>query len=168
MDCRGSAGRDAKLVTNGVLTELLTNSADKNSGRASSTGNAGRKAMISGNIHTDVVTTPKNFGVEPGDSTLEELMETMYQGVYIYESFDMFHCINTSTGDCSIPCNGIVVENGHFKYRVEGLTINGKIQDILENVLQVGNDTSVLPMLMLNSFTVASPSVLVEKLNVSR
>lgn len=171
-DCEGSESQDVKLVTNGVLTGLMSNLTSGNVEAAEagvrSTGNAGRKAMISGNIHTDVVTIPKNFGIEPGTHSLQELLEEMGDGIYIYESFDMFHSVNTVSGEFTIPCNGILIKDGKPNGVVKGLTISGKVQDILADTRLVGKDTDVCPMLMLNSFTVASPGLLVEKLNVSK
>ena len=177
MDCEGSVCRDVTLIRDGVLTGLLSNLTSAQKAEAASaenidlvpsTGNAGRKDMISGNIHTNVVTIPKNFGVEPGSHSLMELLEELSDGIYIYESFDMFHSVNTVSGEYSIPCNGILLQNGRPVQVMEGLTINGRVQDILANTELVGTDVSVCPMLMLNSFTVSSPSILVEKLNVSK
>lgn len=165
-DCEGTKGRDAMLVTDGVMTGCMSSLTD--CGKDGSTGNGGRKDMISGTIHTDVVTMPKNFGIEPGAGTLEDLIETLSDGIYIYESFDQFHSVNTVSGECSIPCNGILIKDGKPTGTVKGLTINGKVQDILKEITALDDEVQVQPMFMLNSFTVSSPDVLVNKLNVSK
>ncbi|MDO5422553.1 MAG: metallopeptidase TldD-related protein [Eubacteriales bacterium] len=168
LDCEGTAGADQPLVKDGILTGLMHDLATAEKMDTASTGNAGRKAMISGNIHTDVQVIPRNFAIEPGTVSLEELLSHMGNGIYLYESFDQFHSINTASGDYSIPCSGILIENGKMAGRIRGLTINGRVQELLAGIEEAADDLFVLPMLMLNSYTVASPSVRVTALNVSQ
>ena len=167
-DVEGTPARDVELVCGGVLTGLLHNLTSAAAMEAEPTGNAGRKALLSGNIHTDILTIPKNFGIVPGKGDVRSLLEQMGNGIYLYESFDEFHSINIGSGDFSIPCNGIRVENGQCTGLIDGLTINGKVQDLLRAVEAVGADLAVLPLEMLHSYTVFAPSILVSRLEISK
>ena len=165
-DCEGIKGSKAVLVSDGIMKGCI--SSMKDCDRGCSTGNAGRKDMISGTIHTDVVTMPKNFGMEPGKGLLETLLEKMNDGMYIYESYDMFHSVNTVSGDYAIPCNGIRIKDGKPAGVIKGLTLNGRVQNLLQEIEELDSEISVQPMLMLNSFTVSAPDALVHKLSISR
>jgi PmbA protein len=168
VDCEGSLGSDTILVENGVLKHLMNNLTSAEAMQEAPTGNAGRKALLSGNIHTDILVTPKNFRMDPGSDTLETLFEKMQNGVYLYDSLDVFHSIHIASGDYSIPCEGILIRDGKMAGKLPGLTINGKIQDLLKDITAVGNDPATYCMPILNSYLVSSPSVLVSKISVSR
>ncbi len=168
VDVEGTPARDVEIVQGGVLCGLLHNLSSAAAMGAAPTGNAGRKALLSGNIHTDILTIPKNFGILPGAGDAASLLARMDDGVYLYESFDEFHSINIASGDFSIPCNGIRVEHGRCTGLLDGLTINGTVQGLLRAVEAVGADLAVLPLEMLHSYAVFSPSVLVSGLEISK
>ncbi|MCI8525321.1 MAG: TldD/PmbA family protein [Oscillospiraceae bacterium] len=168
VDAEGTPGREVTLVRDGVLCGLMHNLTTAAAMGAEPTGNAGRKALLSGNLPTVLGIIPRNFAIAPGQGSLWQLLEAMGDGVYICESFDEFHSINVASGDYSIPCNGVLVQGGRMAGRVEGLTITGTVQGLLSDVRAVAADTAVLPMEMLRSYTVAAPSVWVSRLQLSR
>jgi PmbA protein len=47
---------------------------------------------------------------------------------------------NLVTGDYSCGASGFWVEKGEIQYPVEEITIAGKLQDIFQNILAVGED----------------------------
>ena len=94
-------------------------------------------------------------------------MKEMGNGVYVTESFDVFHSINIASGEFHVPCRGILVENGECKACVEGITINGTIQDLLRDTLEVGSEVQVRPMDLLKSYTVCAPAMRIRSLNVT-
>lgn len=167
-DAEGTARRDVDIVRDGVLCGLMHDLASAAAMGAEPTGNAGRKTLLSGNIHTDMLAMPRNFGILPGQGDVWTLLEQMGDGLYIFESFDQFHSVNIGSGDFSIPCSGMVVKGGKPVGRVEGLTMSGTVQGLLSSVTAVGADTAVLPMVMLRSYAVFSPSVLVTGVSVSK
>lgn len=168
VDAEGTPGRDVTLVENGALRGLLHNLTTAAAMGVPPTGNAGRKALLSGNVPTVLGIIPRNFALLPGRDRFESLLARLGDGVYLRESFDEFHSINIASGDFSIPCHGMLVRNGRLAGRLDGLTITGTVQDLLSNIQAVASDTAVLPLEMLHSYTVASPSVLVSKLHISR
>lgn len=164
MDCEGCPVQPVTIADHGVFTGLLHTAATARAMGASPTGTAGRKALLSGNIHTDVVPVPANFRMERGEKSTETLLQEMGNGVYVFESFDVFHSINIASGEFHVPCKGIVVENGKKKAVVEGITINGTIQELLRDTEAVSCDMQVRPMDLLKSYTVSTPAMAVKKL----
>lgn len=166
-DCEGSEGKEAELVRAGRLIGLLQTLTAARTMGLPTTGNAGRKTLMSGNVHTQVAAMPKNFLFMPGSESLHALIASLSDGIYIHESFDVFHSINIASGSFTIPCKGIVVKDGHFMGVASGLTMNGNVCDLLANVETAANDIQMLPMHMLKSYTVAAPSVLVANLQIN-
>lgn len=167
-DAEGTACRDVEIVRDGVLCGLMHNLTSAEAMGVEPTGSAGRKTLLSGNIHTDILVMPRNFGILPGSGDVWPLLERLGDGLYIFESFDQFHSVNIGSGDFSIPCSGMVVKDGKLIGRVEGLTMSGTVQELLSSVTAVGADLAVLPMVMLRSYAVFSPSVLVTGVSVSK
>ena len=166
-DCEGSGAEPLELVKNGVLEELMQTVSTARAMGKSPTGTTGRKALLSGNIHTDLIPMPANFRLEKGERETELLLKEMGNGVYVTESFDVFHSINIASGEFHVPCRGILVENGECKACVEGITINGTIQDLLRDTLEVGSEVQVRPMDLLKSYTVCAPAMRIRSLNVT-
>ena len=79
----------------------------------------------------------------------------------------MFHSINIASGEFHVPCKGIIVKNGVKEAVVEGITINGTIQDLLMNVEEVGREIQVRPMDLLKSYTVCTPALRITALKVT-
>lgn len=164
-DCEGSEGIQTALVKNGVLTGLLNNLTTAAEIQQRSTGNAGRTPTLIKGI--DITVTPKNFCLMPGENSLDELLHEMKEGIYIYESYDVFHSINVGSGDYAIPCNVIVVQDGKKIGKADGVTINGNIADLFRDIISIGKEMAYLPLEMQKTYLVASPAVLVASVAVS-
>lgn len=167
VDCEGVPVRPLILSENGILKNLLHTIATADAMKEEPTGTAGRKALLSGNIHTEIIPVPANFRIEKGERSTEDLLKTMGDGIYIFESFDVFHSINIASGEFHVPCKGIIVKNGVKEAVVEGITINGTIQDLLMNVEEVGREIQVRPMDLLKSYTVCTPALRITALKVT-
>lgn len=166
-DCEGSDGRPATLVEKGRLTALLQTLASARIMGLKTTGNAGRKTLLSGSVQTQVTAMPKNFMLLPGQATPDDLLKELGNGLYIDESYDVFHSINIASGAFSIPCRALVIRDQKPVSRVSGLTLTGHVCDLLSNVALVANDLLFQPMVLLKSYTVGAPSLLVSRLEVS-
>ena len=59
------------------------------------------------------------------------MLKDMGDGVYITESYDIFHSINIGSGDFAIPCRGIVIKDGKPHHSVTALTICGNLINLL-------------------------------------
>ena len=164
-DCEGTEGKYTELVKNGVLCGLLHNLESAEKMKMKPTGNAGRTAGLV--VGTDVTITPKNFVMQPGNTSDEEMLAQLGDGLYIFDAFDQFHAVNSASGQFSFPCSAVLIEGGKRIGVVEGLTMNGSMGDLLMSVEAVGDRLSYMPLLMHYTYQVASPAVLVKNLSVT-
>jgi PmbA protein len=167
IDMEGTPCRDVPLVEQGVFKGLLHNLSTADRAGVISTGNAGRRALLNGSIHTDMTAIPGNFTMNGGEDTLEELFAKCGDGIYIYEAFDQFHGLDVVTGDFSFPCKGILIENGRLTAQVSGLSMNGNIVELFHEVEALGKEQKIEPMCMYHNYTVSGPAMLVSSLRVS-
>lgn len=167
MDCEGVPSRDVTLVENGVLKGWMHNLSTAEKAGVRSTGNAGRKTLLSGNIHTDMAIMPKNFTIESDNASLEELLQACGDGVYVFENYDQFHALNVVSGDFAFPCKAVRIKDGKPVGIMEGLTMTGNVADLFSNVELVGSDRVINPLVMYDSYTVSGPAMLVGSLKVS-
>lgn len=165
-DCEGTPSRKEHLVDRGRLEGLMHNITSADRLDTSSTGNAGRYALLSGSIPTDIIITPKIIHVEPGNESVASLLEEVGEGVYITHSYDVFHSINIGSGGFSIPCRGTVIRKAREDYNVTGLTMSGRLTDLFSRVRAAGNDLYIEEFLR-KSYCVGAPSLLIEKLQIN-
>ena len=166
-DCEGSVGANASIIKDGVWCGFLHNRTSAKQMAQSLTGNAGRRPLLSGTICTDVLVTPKNFCIEPGTASLEEMKSHMGNGILLTESFDVFHTLDIATGDFSIPCYGIRIEDGEEKEGFTGLTMTGNIRSLLANVVEVGLEEMLHPMIAVDNYGIGSCPIRLESLYLS-
>lgn len=165
-DCEGSPCVKQVLVDKGRLVGLMHNITSATRLGVSSSGNAGRYALLSGSIPTDIIVTPRIIHVEPGSKSVGELLEELGNGIYITDSYDVFHSINIGSGGFSIPCRGTVIKNGREDRNVTGMTMNGELIGLFARVLAVGGDLYIEEFLR-KSYCVGAPSLLIERLQIS-
>lgn len=167
MDCEGVPCQDVTVVENGVLKQWMYNLSSAKKDKTDSNGCAGRKALLSGNIHTDTVIVPKTFTFACGDSSLEELFEACGDGIYIYECYDQFHSLSIASGEFAFPCKGLLLEKGKPAALLEGLTMNGNVCELFAGIEKVGNAPASYVFPIYQNYEVCSPAVLVKKLRIS-
>lgn len=165
-DCEGTEADQNKILHKGVLTTLLNNLKSADSLKQSPSGNAGRYALLSGTIPTDIIVTPRILYIEPGESNLDQLLKILDHGVYITESYDVFHSINIASGGFSIPCRGTVIRDGKKTENITELTISGSLTDLLNNIVATGSDLYIEEFLK-KSYCIGSPSTLIKELQIN-
>jgi len=151
-DGEGLTTRRNVVMAEGILRSFLI---DTYSGRKldlPSTGSAGRGAGGGPSP------SPTNFWMEPGTSSLEEMIATTERGFLVTWLFG--HGFNAVTGDFSRGAAGVWIENGKLTHPVDEVTIAGNLGNLLESINAVGND-----LLWLGS--TAAPSFRVERLTVA-
>jgi len=166
-DCEGSEGKKSSIIKEGRWTQCLQNRMTAKEMGQDLTGNAGRRPLLSGTICTDIVVTPKNFCVEPGWSNLEELKKHMGNGILLTQSFDVFHTLDIATGDFSIPCHGIRIEDGKETEGLLGLTMTGNFRDLLADIVEVGSEAILHPMIALENYGIQSCPLRLTRLHLS-
>lgn len=164
-DCEGSDGKAVDLVKDGRFCGLMHNLESAARLGAESTGNGGRTAgLVRG---TDIIVTPKNFVMKPGEASTEELLTRLGDGLYIFDAWDEFHAVNAASGQFSFPCSAVIIKGGKRQGVVHGMTMNGNVGALLQNVEQVGSRLCRMPLLMHKTYQVAAPAVLVSGVSVN-
>ena len=165
-DCEGSSCCRTDVIKDGVFAGLLHNLSSAELLSQHSTGNAGRDVNLIQD-QTEVRIIPSNFRLQPGNKTKEELLEQLQDGIYIFESFDMFHSVNIASGEFAMPCKGLLYRNQKVEGMVNGITISGNLMDLFARVEEAADDIATLSVVMSKSFQVMSPSILVSELHVT-
>lgn len=143
-DSEGVRTQNREIVENGVLqTYLLTSYSGKKLGMPS-TGHAG-------GIHNWLVQSNLNGG-------LASLLREMGTGLLVTDV--MGQGVNIVTGDYSRGASGFWVENGEIQYPVAEITIAGRLQDMLRNIVAVGDDIE-------HRSNIQTGSILLENLKIS-
>lgn len=162
-DCEGTTSQRVDIIKEGRFETFMHNLTTADKLGSISTGNAGRDVnLISDQTECKVI--PTNFTLLPGPDSKEELLSKLEEGIYIYESFDMFHSVNTASGDFTIPCQGIYYLHGKPAGRIEGITMNGNLLQLLKDIEMIADDRTTVSMIMSKSFAISAVSVLVNKM----
>jgi len=99
-----------------------------------------------------------NLMLLPGPATVEELIASVDNGLYVTELIGFG--VNGVTGDYSRGAAGLWIENGELAYPVEEITIAGNLLDMFHAVEGIGNDLvfrdrTAAPTLLIGRMTVA-------------
>ena len=158
LDAEGICGPERNvLVKDGVMCSTLRTLSD-----GESTGNAGRDDLLSGVIHTEVISIPRNIFIEAGDKPVEELLSEMETGIHLTYSVDQYHSTNITAGSFNIPCGGVYYENGKPIGRVQQMNMYGSFTGLFGAITGVGNDMQMKPMATYRSYCFGGPSLLVD------
>ena len=131
-DGEGSATRTKAVVEKGVLKTLLHNRRTAKKQGVRTTGNASR----AGGMHV----SPTNFYIEPGESSLDELLRSAGSGLLITDLSGLHAGANPISGDFSLLSKGFVIRDGIQAEPVERITVAGNIYQLLKSVRAIGND----------------------------
>lgn len=122
------------VIDKGRLTLFLYNTYTANKDRTVSTGN-GMRGGFKGVPMVGVT----NLYVEPGASSLNELISATSSGLYVTEVMGM-HTANPISGDFSVGATGFWIEKGRKSFPVREVTISGNILDLMKNIDAVGSE----------------------------
>lgn len=162
LDSEGTLCQKTDILRNGQLVTPLSTLAS-----GVSSGNAGRIAGLSGTTPINLITIPSCIYIESGDSTVEEMLQQMGDGIYLTYSLDVFHSINIASGEFSIPCGGILYKDGKPVGTADQLTIAGNLRDLFRDVLAVGDDLTLEEFMFYHNYSYGGPSLLVKELSFS-
>ena len=156
-DAEGTPTQTTTIIKEGVLQSYLHNTSTAKRHNTKTTGNAG---IIS--------PTPFNIVLEKGDSSREEMISRIDNGIIItnvwYTRFQ-----NYARGDFStIPRDGMFkVENGKISGAVKELRVSENLINILKNISAVGNQPKQVFGWEVE-LPVETPSVLVKNVNLTK
>jgi PmbA protein len=140
------------VIERGVLRNYLLNTYTARKLNLRTTGNAARG--VAGPLGVG----PKNFYLQPGTHSPEEMIRSVKNGFYVTELIGFG--VNIVSGDYSRGAAGMWIENGELAYPVEEVTIAGTLPEMLRNVALVGSDLEFRSPL-------AAPTLLIEGLTVA-
>lgn len=160
LDSEGSVNRRKEVVKEGRLLAPLHTLASGGG------GNAGRAALLTGVTPVSIVTIPSVLYIEPGAEPPQALLRKMGDGVLLTYSLDVFHSINITSGDFSIPCGGIVIREGKPAGVTAQMTLSGNLRELFGGVCAAGSDLT-LDEFEYKNYCFGGPSLLVRGLNLS-
>lgn len=151
-DDEGVPTQRTVVVEKGVLKSYLLNVYTGRKLGLRSTGNASRG--VSGNPTVG----NGNFFLEKGERSPQQIIAGIRQGLYVTEMLG--HGGNLVTGDFSQGAGGLWIENGELAYPVEEITVAGNLKDMLNNIVEIGNDLDFRS-------SMAAPTILVEGMTIA-
>jgi PmbA protein len=122
-DDDGVTTRENIFVEEGILKSYSLGVYSARKLKMETTGNAG-------GVHNLFISTSKN--------DLPALIKKMHEGLLVTEL--MGSGANIVTGDYSRGAAGFWIENGEIQYPVEEITIAGNLNEMYQNLVEVGND----------------------------
>ena len=155
-DDEGVASYTKTIVENGVLKMFLHNQKSAAQMNTVSTGN-GFKAGYAGQVSI----SPTNFYIVPSETSYDELLEKMGDGLVIDELNGLHAGLNSITTDFSLQAAGYVVENGKVVRPVNLITVAGNFLEMMKEVEAIGSDLED----QLSS--ASAPSILFKSLSIS-
>ncbi|MDQ2993435.1 MAG: metalloprotease PmbA [Pseudomonadota bacterium] len=141
-DDDGVATRDIDFIHEGVFASYIMGTYSARKLGLRSTGNAG------GN---------QNILITHSDKDLNTLCREMGKGLLVTEMIGQG--INIVTGDYSRGAFGFWVENGIIQHPVEGITIAGNLNDMLANLVAIGNDVDIRSAIQTGSILLAEMTI---------
>ncbi len=142
-DDEGVATQQRMIVADGILNSYVLSGYSARKLGLQTTGNAGGV---------------RNLVVSHGDSNLDGLLEQMGTGLLVTEL--MGFGVDIVTGNYSRGAAGFWVEGGEVQYPVEEITIAGNMQEMFEQIVDVGADIDTRT-------NIHSGSVLIEQMTVA-
>ncbi len=140
------------VIEGGMLRNYLLNTYTARRLNLHTTGNAARGVAGPPGV------SPKNFYLQPGSPSPEEIVRSVKTGFYVTELIGSG--VNIVTGDYSRGAAGLWIENGELTYPVEEVTIAGTLPAMLNHIAMIGSDLQFRSAL-------ASPTLLVEGLTLA-
>lgn len=130
-DDEGVAVERREIISNGVLTTWLLNTASAAQLGLQTTGHASRGLAGPSGVSTH------NLHLTPGEGDLDALMAQAGTGLLITSMFGP--SLNGNTGDWSAGVSGFWFENGQRAYPVSEVTVAGNLIDLYARLQRAGD-----------------------------
>ncbi|MCP2619647.1 TldD/PmbA family protein [Candidatus Aminicenantes bacterium AC-334-K16] len=126
-DREGVPCRRTQVISRGQLNSYLLDTYSARRLGLNSTGNASGSGV-----------RPNNFHLQPGSLSPEKIISSLDKGFLLVRTIG--HGLNPVTGEISRGAFGLWIEKGELAFPVAEVTISGNLQDILNQVIYIGND----------------------------
>ncbi|HMA28188.1 MAG: TldD/PmbA family protein [Solirubrobacterales bacterium] len=139
-DGEGTPRQRTPLIGDGKLLAYLHDCYTARRGGARSTGNASRSSY-----RTPPSVSTSNLVLEPGELSLEGLLEQAGDGVYVTEVAGLHSGVNPVTGRYSVGASGRAIRGGELAEPLREFTIAGDLLGALAAVRAVGSESRWVP-----------------------
>jgi PmbA protein len=141
-DSDGVATQKRVLVDNGQLNGYLLSGYSARRLGMDTTGNAG-------GIH--------NILIESDKKPFEQILKELGTGLLVTEV--MGQGVNIVTGNYSRGASGFWFENGEIKHYVQEITIAGNLEQMLQSIVAIGDDTDYRSSILTGSVAIEQMTV---------
>jgi len=131
-DGEGSQTRRTMVVERGVLARFLHTTATSRRYNVPPTGNAARGYDSLPSVGAT------NFYIDRGSTNLDTMIKEVPRGLYVTGTAGFG--LDLAAGEYSQQVEGFWIENGALTQPVEGVTVAGKLDDMLIGIDAVGRD----------------------------
>ncbi len=153
-DAEGSPSQKTVVFQDGILKNFFTNSEFAQKMNLPHTAHASRRPASQMDI------APSNLIVGLGSKSSAELLASKQKIVYITHFSGGLHSgFKESTGDFSMPAEGLLYENGKCLGPVDQFVVSGNILELLRDIEALGNEYSK------SASSIMCPDVLVSSLS---
>lgn len=154
-DAEGVPTRYKELIKDGKLTTYLYNLKTAKKAGVESTGNAAK-----GGYKGTMGTSAFNLYIKAGESSQEELLEHLGEGILITGLTGLHSGLNSISGDFSLAGEGFKVNGGKRGAPLNQIIVSGNFYDLLLDVQEVGKDFK------FDLSGVGSPSLLIKQMDI--
>lgn len=146
-DREGVPCQRTKVISQGQLNSYLLDTYSARRLGLKSTGNAGGGGV-----------SPNNFYLRPGSLPAEKIISQLPKGFLLVRTIG--HGLNPVTGEISRGAFGLWIEKGEIAFPVAEVTISGNLQDVLHQIVFIGQDLDFRS-------AVCGPTIVVEGLTIA-
>lgn len=132
-DAEGEVTNKTTLIDKGVLKNYLTNLEYSQKMNLPHTASAARSPA------SEMEISCSNLIFEKGKKSLNELLQTDEEVIYLTELSGFHSGFNSSTGDFSLPGQGFLYSKGQRLHPVDQFVVSGNILTLLQNIEDMGN-----------------------------
>jgi len=155
-DGEGTPTQNIKLVTEGILTNLLHSEATARKFGVKPTGHAGLGAKVS--VSPDWLVVSKSKSGLDKDERLS-IKNTLKEYILIDELSAIHSGVKASQGSFSLPFDGWIVNDGR-KTSIEAATVAGDILKVLNSIVKIEDE-------LITTHQGISPHVWVENISIT-
>ena len=139
-DGEGSPHRRTELIEDGRLRTFLFDARTARKAGRETTGSA-----VRGSYRSPPSVGTSNLVIEPGDASLEQLVERAGDGLYVTDVAGLHSGVNPISGNFSVGATGRLIEGGELGAPVREITIASDLVSMLKTVLAVGSERRWVP-----------------------
>lgn len=132
-DGEGTKTQNNIIIDKGVFKKGIYNLSMAKKSNTKTTGNCSRSYSSFPGIGYN------SLSIEAGDGKVEKWISNLDQGIIVKELMGL-HMANPITGEFSLGASGLVIKNGKISNGFRGVTISGNLNDIFNQIVEIGSD----------------------------